>query len=153
MIETKNVLSLNPILFSYFAFATYVENYSERLRAKFVNLEGQKELMVDSRDKMIDTMTVDEWNLEFAKFTEQIKKFVGEKVVNTLTITPVSLSVAQISIMSAFKNYLTYVHLFGVCDFPFVNVEKIGTIEDWEKIESRLDFFDKYDFDFWTKRI
>ena len=35
--------------------------------------------MVDSRDKMIDTMTVDEWNLEFAKFTEQIKKFVGEK--------------------------------------------------------------------------
>lgn len=105
---------------------------------------------------MYPYLTVDSWNEEFPKFTEQIKKYVGDEIVDILTpnfttTTATTLAVGQLSIMSAFKNYFKLIHMLGVCEFPFVNVE--GTLEDWQKIMTKLDYLEKYDFEFWLKRI
>ena len=53
--------------------------------------------------------------------------------------------------MSTFKNYFNFVRFAGICDFPFVNIE--GTVEDWEKIQQKLNLMDQYEFNFWTDKI
>lgn len=138
------------------AFSNYIQNFPDKFRSRFVKFEGQIEIKIDSRDKVFDNMTIDDWNAEFPKFTEEIKKHVGEEVIQVLTpdfstTTETSRAVGQISIMSAFQHYFKYIHMLGICDFPFVNVE--GTVDDWEKILLRLDFIEKYDFEFWVKKI
>lgn len=138
------------------AFSNYVGACPEKLRTKFVNFQGQKEIKLEFNNKNITELTYDDWCSDFPKFTEQIQNFVGSDVIEALTpdfstTTPLSLSVGQISIMSAFKNYFKYIRFAGICDFPFINIE--GTVEDWEKIQQKLNFLTKYEFNFWTDKI
>ena len=108
----------------------------------FVNFDGQKELTVDRRDLDFFKATSEDWMTIFPSFIDQIKEFTGENIIDTLspnftTTTPVSSSVGQISIMSALKHYFKYKVLMGGCALPYVTIE--GFIEDWEKINEKLE--------------
>lgn len=137
-------------------FAYHVCGHAEELRYMFVNFDGQKELKVKRIDLNVFTATAEDWMEIFPSFVEQIAEFTGKNITETLkpefsTTTPVSLSVGQISIMSAFKHYFKYKVLMGGCGLPYVTIE--GSIEDWEKINEKLEQLSKYKLKFWTDKL
>ena len=72
---------------------------------------------------------------------------------NFSTTNLASLTTSQISIMSAMKQYFTYTVGMGGCGISSITLE--GTLDDWNKIKSKLQFFSKKEFalSWWTKHF
>ena len=92
----------------------------------------------------------------FPDFVKQISEFTGKTIVDTMTpnfttTTTVSLAVGQLSIMSAFKNYFKYRVSLGGCGFPYVTIE--GSLDDWTKVNTKLNEIKKYKFEWFTEKI
>ena len=137
-------------------FSYHVCGHAEELRHMFVNFDGQKELTVKRLDLNVFTATPEDWMTIFPSFIEQITEFTGKSITETLapnftTTTPISLSVGQISIMSALKHYFKYKVLMGGCGLPYVTIE--GSVEDWEKINTKLEDLKKYKLEFWIEKL
>lgn len=136
-------------------FAQHVNNNAEKLRQKFVNFKGQKTLEV-VREVSEGNLQTFPWETVFPEFVEKIKNYVGEELTGTLaanftTTTPTSLIASQITIMDAMKTYFKYKVFMIGCGIPEVTIE--GSLEDWEKIQKRLDVLEKYELEWWTKEL
>ena len=88
----------------------------------------------------------EEWRSIIDEFTKKIKEEIRENIIsnfecNFTTINPVTLVTTQISIMSSIKQYFKYNLLITVCGISFITLE--GSLEDWEKIKSKFEFFSK----------
>ena len=82
--------------------------------------------------------------------------YVGKEVVTNLqanfsTTNSVVLTTSQVSIMSAMKQYFVYKVLMGGCGISSITLE--GSVEDWEKIKSKLEFLSKKAMKWWTKHL
>ena len=129
------------------AFSRHVGDNSERLRNKFVNFEGIKDLNVIKVGSLKDIYKYEKEIIE--ELVEKISQNVGSQLVDALTpnfstTTNKSLIAGKVSIMSAFKRYFRYRGSMQVCGIPFILLE--GTLEDWEKILAKLKFLSKYEF-------
>ena len=138
-------------------FSQHVSANAEQLRPMFVNFDGQKELVVDRQDLNFFAMQSEDYEKEiFPDFIKQISEYTGKSIVETMTpnfttTTTVSLAVGQLSIMSAMKNYFKYKVSLGGCGFPYVTIE--GSLEDWTKINTKLNELKKYKFEWFTDKI
>ena len=138
------------------AFSNHVNANSEKLRRHFVNFDGKQKLIV--RTDLSDIKQVDKKELEnfSEQINSQIKSFLGEELVETLTpnFTTTdhdSTIVCKISIMAAFKKYFEYeMHLCG-CGIPYIILE--GTAEDYEKIIEKATKLKKYMFEWYIYGI
>jgi hypothetical protein len=139
-------------------YAKFMEKNSEKLRNIYVNFEGQKTLTVVRNGVTPETAKPEIWEGIITEFTQKIKENVGNEIISYLesdftTTNPATLATSQMTIMSAMKNYFKYEAIMMVCGISSINLE--GTLEDWEKIKKKLEFFSKNEFglNWWTKHL
>ena len=70
---------------------------------------------------------------------------------NFSTTSPAALVTSQVSIMSAMKQYFTYKVLMAGCGISSITLE--GSLQDWEKIKSKLEFLSTKALKWWTKHL
>lgn len=137
-------------------FGQHVNNNAEELRDKFVDFEGQKELVVQRHVNSDIGLASFPWESVFPEFVEKIAGYTGEELTNALsadftTTTEASLIASQITIMESMKQYFKYRVVMIGCGIPSVTIE--GTIEDWQKILTKLDYLAQYDLEWWTSEL
>ncbi|OHT03380.1 hypothetical protein TRFO_29250 [Tritrichomonas foetus] len=137
-------------------FSQHVNFNAEQLRNKFVNFSDKKELKVKREHLTLNTITPSDWENIFEEFPQQISEYTGKDLINNLTpnfttTTKVSFTVGSISIMSAMQQYFSYTAMLGGCGLPFIQVE--GTVDDWQKIMSKVQFLEQYELEWWTKEL
>ena len=152
-------VSINPdILWMLIVqgFSRHIDQNAEKLRNKFVNFDGKKELTVDGDELTIEEITKEGWERTFKEFVEKIKENAGESMIKLITpsfstTTPTIQVSSQIAIMSCFKNYFKFIRLWGGCGFPYINLE--GTLNDYEELKRKVEKLMGYDIDDWIKEL
>ena len=152
-------VSINPdILWMLIVqgFSRHIDQNAEKLRNKFVDFDGKKELTVDGDELTIEEITKEGWERTFKEFVEKIKENAGESMIKLITpsfstTTPTIQVSSQIAIMSCFKNYFKFIRLWGGCGFPYINLE--GTLNDYEELKRKVEKLMGYDIDDWLKEL
>ena len=139
-------------------YSRFMEKYSKRVRNQYVNFEGKKTLIVKREGLTPETASKEDWQGIIEEFTGKIKNEIGENIISNLesnftTTNPVTLTTSQVSIMSAMKQYFIYKVIMCVCGISQITLE--GSLEDWEKIKKKIEFFSKEEFglNWWTKHL
>ena len=139
-------------------YSRFMEKNSEKLRNIYVNFEGKKTLTVIREGITPETAKSEEWQGIIDEFTQKIKEEIGENIISNLesnftTTNPITLATSQMSIMSAMKNYFVYKAIMCVCGISSITLE--GSLEDWEKIKKKFEFFSKeeYGLNSWIKHL
>ena len=139
-------------------YSRFMEKNSEKLRNIYVDFEGQKTLTVKREGVTPETAKPEIWEGIVKEFTQKIKERVGNEIISYLesdftTTNQVRLATSQMTIMSAMKNYFKYKAIMCVCGISSINLE--GSLEDWEKIKKKFEFFSKEEFglNWWTKHL
>jgi len=137
-----------------YAFAKHVDKHAEELRSNFVAHEGKKELEVETPPSFKMSQmnnpdsgaTTKEWEtFVFPEFSKQIKEHIGEDTHSLLTedfttSTTASTASSEIVLMSAMKNYFSYL-MTTRCGIP--NITLLGTEEDWISLRNRTEALGK----------
>ena len=137
-------------------FSRFMEKYSEKVREKFVNFSGKKDLNIIRDNLTPYTATKEDWDGIMKEFVEKIGNHVGQETINNLecnfsTTTQITQVTSQVSIMSAMKQYFTYkVSMMG-CGISTISLE--GSIQDWEKIKTKLEFLSTKGLEWYTKHL
>ena len=137
-------------------YSRFMDKYSELVREKYVNFEGKKTIFLYLFGKTIDMATEEDWSRLLYECTEKISDFIGKEAILNLqsdfsTTNEATLLVSQTSIMSAMKNYFVYKGICGSCGISKIILE--GTLEDWEKIKTKLNYLSKIGLNWWTKHL
>ena len=137
-------------------FSRFMEKYEDSVRDIFVNFEGKKELNVEIYDKTPYTATKEDWDGIMKEFVEKIGQHVGQETTDSLecnfsTTSQVAKVTSQVAIMSAMKQYFTYKAKFIGCGISTVTLE--GSMQDWEKIKSKLEFLSTKGLEWYTKHL
>ena len=139
-------------------YSRFMENHSEKLRNVYVNFENQKTITVVRKQMTPETAKPKDWRDIIDEFTKNITGEIGENIISNLksnftTTNPVTLTTSQISIMSAMKQYFKYEVIMCVCGISSITLE--GSLEDWEKIKAKFEFFSKKEFGLnpWIKSL
>ena len=139
-------------------YSRFMEQYSELVRNQYVNFECKKNLYVKRIGYSPKETDKEIWRSIIDEFTEKIKENIGDEILPNLqsdfsTTDPVSLTTSQVSIMSSMKQYFNYCLGMAGCGISSITLE--GSLEDWQKIKSKLEFFSKKIFalSWWTKYL
>ena len=139
-------------------YSRFMENHSEKLRNVYVNFENQKTITVVREGMTPETAKPEDWRDIIDEFTKNITGEIGENIISNLksnftTTNPVTLTTSQISIMSAMKQYFKYEVIMCKCGISSITLE--GSLEDWEKIKAKFEFFSKEEFGLnpWIKSL
>ena len=137
-------------------FSRFMEKYEDSVRDIFVNFKGKKELNVEIYDKTPYTATKEDWDGIMKEFVEKIGQHVGQETTDSLecnfsTTSQVAKVTSQVAIMSAMKQYFTYKATFIGCGISTVTLE--GSMQDWEKIKSKLEFLSTKGLEWYTKHL
>lgn len=135
-------------------FARHINANPETMRPYFVDFSGKQSLIVKS-DKQLEDPDLS-WEKIFPGFTCQIKKHVGDSLVDLLTCdfsTTTSLEklASEITIMEAMKPYFEFIVMYCVCGIPQITLE--GTPQDWEKVLNKARGLKKYNLDWWITEL
>ena len=127
-------------------YSRFMEKYHDFVRNNYVNFENKKTIKVARFEMILEKATKEDWQDIIDEFTKKIKDNVGGNIISSLesnfsTTSKISLTTSQVSIMSAMKNYFTYKCSTGGCGISSITLE--GSLEDWQKIKSKLEFFSK----------
>ena len=137
-------------------YSKFMDKYSELVREKYVNFKGQKTIEIDRMGQYLHTFSEEDWNGIIDECVEQIGEHVGEEIISNLqsdftTTNEVTLLASQTSIMSAMKHYFKFGVACGGCGISSIILE--GSLEDWNKIKSKLKFLSKFALNWWTKHL
>ena len=134
--------------------ANHMAIYAERLRDRFVAHKGKLMLQFEARHFVKGTPE-NPWQEAFDAWTGQIREHVGSEIYDTLvcdfgTSSPTDVAASHVVMMDVFKKYFRYV-VCGVCGIPEVTL--IGEVEDWEKLEYKVESLRDFDFDWWIDEL
>ena len=137
-------------------YSRFMDKYSELVREKYVNFKGQKTLKVDRMGTWVHSASEEDWNGIIDEFVEQIGEYIGGEIISNLqsdfsTTNAVTLFTSQASIMSAMKHYFKYDLAMGGCGISSITLE--GSLEDWNKIKSKLKYLSNFALNWWTKHL
>ena len=139
-------------------YSRFMDKNSEKVRHIYVNFEGKKTLIVKREGISPKTAKPEDWQGIIDEFTQKIKAEVGENIISNLesnftTTNPITLATSQMSIMSAMKNYYAYKAIMHLCGISSITLE--GSLEDWQKIKKKFEFFSKEEFGLnsWIKHL
>ena len=121
-----------------------------------MNFEGQKTLYINRSNLQLSSATEKDWAGIMDECVEQISQYVGKETISNLksdfsTTNDTTLVVSHTSIMSAMKQYFKYEVLFEGCGVSYIILE--GSLEDWKKIKSKLNYLSKFSLDWWTEHL
>jgi hypothetical protein len=137
-------------------FSRFMEKYENLVRERFVNFTGKKDLKLERLQYSPYNASKEVWDGIIKEFVEKIGNNVGKEVVDNLecdfsTTSAVAKVTSQVCIMSAMKQYFTYRVLMAGCGISSITLE--GSIKDWEKIKSKLEFLSTKALKWWTKHL
>ena len=138
-------------------FTRHVLANSEKLRDKFVDFQGKKELATNNiMYPTIEAIPQEKWEEDLKEYIDKISDYVGKDLIDILkpdfsTTNEIIAQVGQISIMTCMKNFFTYKSYYGGCGYPKITLE--GKIEDYIKLKEKTMKLKKYDLDFWIDEI
>ena len=137
-------------------FSRFMEKYENLVRERFVNFTGKKDLKVERLDYSPQSATKEVWDGIMKEFVEKIGKNVGQETIDNLecnfsTTSQVAQVTSQVAIMSAMKQYFNYKVLMAGCGISSITLE--GSLQDWEKIKSKLEFLSTKALKWWTKHL
>lgn len=139
-------------------YSRFMDKYSEFFRNKYVNYDGKKVLDVKKIGIFPEEATPEIWQEIIDGFINGIKEQVGNEIISNLqsdftTTEEITLATSQATIMSAMKNYFEFNLGMGGCGISSITLE--GTLEDWDKIKSKLNFLSAKDFglQWWIKHL
>ena len=137
-------------------FSRFMEKYENLVRERFVNFTGKKDLKVKKLSHSPYNASKKVWDGIIQEFVQKIEKNVGKEVIEALecnfsTTSQVAKVTSQVTIMSAMKQYFTYRVLMAGCGISNITLE--GSIQDWEKIKSKLEFLSTKALKWWTKHL
>jgi hypothetical protein len=137
-------------------YSRFMDKYSELVREKYVNFSGQKTLHINRYGLSVSMATEKDWDGIIDEVVEQIGDHIGETTILNLqsdftTTNSTTLVTSQASIMSAMKHYFKYEVLMGGCGISYITLE--GSLEDWEKIKSKLKYLSNFALNWWTKHL
>ena len=133
-----------------------MEKYFELVREKYVHFEGKKNICINRLGIFPEEATKETWEGIINEIVEEIEKHIGKEISSNLqsdfsTTNPVTLATSQVSIMSAMKQYFVYKVLMGGCGISSITLE--GSLDDWKKIKSKLEFLTSKALKWWTKHL
>ena len=138
-------------------FTRHVLANSEKLREKFVDFQGKKDLETKNIEyPTIESIPQEKWEQDLKEYVSKISEYVGKDLVDLLkpdfsTTNEIIAQVGQISIMSCMKNYFNYISCYGGCGYPKITLE--GKLEDYIKLKEKAIKLKKFDLDFWIDEI
>ena len=139
-------------------YSRFMDKYHELVREQYVNFEGQKTLHINRYGTPVKSATAEDWDGIIDECVEQIGDHIGEEMINNLqsdfsTTNAATLLASQASIMSAMKHYFKFEVLMGGCGISYITLE--GSLEDWEKIKTKLNYLSKPKFalNWWIKHL
>ena len=137
-------------------FSRFMEKHENLVRERFVNFSGKKDLKVERLKYSPYSASKEVWDGIVQEFVQKIGENVGKELIDTLecnfsTTTQVAKVTSQVTIMSAMKNYFTYRLLMAGCGISNITLE--GSLQDWEKIKSKLEFLSTKALKWWTKHL
>ena len=138
-------------------FTRHVLANSDKLKDKFVNFEGKKEINIDNSNyPTIEDIPQKKWEQDIKTYIEKITDYVGKEFINLIkpdfsTTNELIAQVGQINIMSCMKNFFSYTSAYGGCGYPKITLE--GKVEDYLKLKDKTMKLKKYDLDFWIDEI
>ena len=137
-------------------YSRFMEKYFELVREKYVHFEGKKNICINRLGIFPEEATKETWEGIINEIVEEIEKHIGKEISSNLqsdfsTTNPVTLATSQVSIMSAMKQYFVYKVLMGGCGISSITLE--GSLDDWKKIKSKLEFLSSKALKWWTKHL
>ena len=125
-------------------FGIHMEKNGEKLRHKFVDFEGKKELSYHNPESFHFLMKNPNWGDAFASWASQIKGFIGEKNYQTLvpkfsTTGVLQRQVLHTSLMKSMESFFMF-RMCGGCGIPVVKM--LGTLDDWQTLRKRTEALD-----------
>ena len=137
-------------------FSLFMEKYENLVRERFVNFSGKKDLKTEILSDSPYNSSKEVWDGIIKKFVQKIENNVGKEVIDILecnfsTTSQVVKITSQVTIMSAMKRYFTYRVLMAGCGISKITLE--GSLKDWEKIKSKLEFLSTKGLEWWTKHL
>jgi hypothetical protein len=135
-------------------FAKHVHVNAEKLRHRFVEHAGKREIVVE-RPEFMKGSPENVWEEIFSEFTEKLQaSLVGdfyELLIPTFSTTSVVEKAAyEISMMYTFSPYYDFT-MSSLCGIPSVTLE--GSPADWRSILERVERLGAYGIRWWTKRL
>ena len=135
--------------------ANHINQNSDSLRSKLgIKHEGKKKITV-IRNSFIRKSPENDWTNVFDEFSEKIKENIGEKthkliVADFSTTDAIAKAASEVVLMDAMQSYFEY-GMLTCCGIPYLKIE--GTVEDWERISSRVEEWKKWDLDWWIPSV
>ena len=144
---------LHAVSYSYYK-CTLHNPYTACGLLHLLEHEGKKEISV-RRDDFVKGSPDNPWPEVFDKFSEQIRKHVGDKTHALLTpefstTGPTEKAAAQVVLMDSFKKYFSF-KCITRCVIPEITLA--GTVDDWKKLRDRVLGLAQYDLDWWISAL
>ena len=137
--------------------AIHIKENSERLRSKFVDFEGKKEITIRRDSFVRHGGHKNDWTGVFGDFSTAIREYVGPWTHDVIvpqfsTSTPTTQVAAQITLMDAMSKYFDY-DVCTECHIPEFQI--LGSAADWEAMQERVRAFLKIDktLDWWVEPL
>ncbi|CAL8133331.1 unnamed protein product [Orchesella dallaii] len=130
-------------------FSFYVNKNAEKLRSKFVDFEGKRELSVEISGGSIYTVP---YSLFVKLMTREIDRNLVDPEVkewimpNFTTTTQNDYVSVGVVLMATMKHYFDY-EFRMLCGIPNITLD--GTVEDWKNILGRLEKLKEYELENW----
>jgi hypothetical protein len=137
-------------------FSRFMEKYAETVRDNFVNFQGKIDLNVLRLELTPYTATKKDWDGIMKEFVEKIGQNVGQDTIDNLecnfsSTTQVAQVTSHVSIMSGMKQYFNFKLYMAGCGISSITLE--GSIQDWEKIKSKLEFLSTKGLEWYTRHL
>ena len=126
-------------------FSLYVTHNSEKLRDRFVDFKGKRQLEIEAFGTLF---TVDFGNLARRMVDEQIVKNIKDSSIadwlipKFTTTTENDCIVASISMMATLQGYFVFKYCLS-CGLPSITL--LGTVDDWKLLRSKVDRLLEFD--------
>src|SRR5215813_2107823 len=132
-------------------FAHHINNNAETLRPRLVGFQGKMVLQVTTHE----LAGPEDWAQVITNWAEDIGDFISQVLRQTMpcdftTTTPAARIASQIVMMDAFQRFFDY-RVRCICGIPSITLA--GTVEDWQRVLSRVRRLGQYDLRWWTDRL
>jgi len=131
-------------------FSKYVNNNAETLRKKFVDNDGQMNLVVTELASSVEESLLMEknWDIFFKEIVVQINKNTKDNAVSKLkcdfSTTNIFYELVSVSaIMDTIKKYFAYGRMICCCGIN--NVYFKGQLDDWVNLSNKISELAQYD--------
>ncbi len=131
-------------------FSHHLTENAEALRPRLVKHQGKEALIAAVSD-----LSLRNFESAISSFSSQIRDASDPVLHETLicnfsTTTPAVRTASEVVLMDAYSSYFTY-EMRLICGIPKITLT--GSVEDWERIRSRVEVLATYGLEWWVSRL